>query len=110
MIIDPRIRKKESFKVGPEYLALFLTAGIAGVSGGTWVATKLLSRAHERVKQLTDRLQFQENKLDHLEEQVNRMPLEYVLKVDFLREIQQMHDNFKQINSKLDRMMERILK
>jgi predicted RNase H-like nuclease (RuvC/YqgF family) len=96
--------------VGPEYLAILLTAGIAGVSGGTWVATQLLSRAHERVKQLSDWVQTQEMKLDHLEEQVSRMPLEYVLKVDFLREIQQMHDNFKQINTKLDKMMERILK
>ncbi len=30
-----------------------------------------------------------------LEDDLKRMPLEYVLKVDFLREIQQMHDNFK---------------
>jgi hypothetical protein len=37
------------------------------------------------------------------------MPLEYVLKVDFLREIQQMHDNFNQINNKLDKLMEKLL-
>jgi hypothetical protein len=35
--------------------------------------------------------------------------LEYVLKVDFLREIQQMHDNFNQINNKLDKLMEKLL-
>jgi hypothetical protein len=37
------------------------------------------------------------------------MPLEYVLKVDFLREIQNMHDNFQQINNKLDKLMEKLL-
>jgi hypothetical protein len=37
------------------------------------------------------------------------MPLEYVLKVDFLREIKEMHDNFKQINNKLDKLMEKLL-
>jgi hypothetical protein len=36
------------------------------------------------------------------------MPLEYVLKVDFLRELQQMHDNFKQINAKLDKLIEKL--
>jgi hypothetical protein len=37
------------------------------------------------------------------------MPLEYVLKVDFLREIQQMHDNLSQINTKLDKLIEKLL-
>jgi len=44
-----------------------------------------------------------------LENQVNRLPLEYVLKVDFLREIKEMHDNFKQINMKLDKLVEKLL-
>jgi predicted RNase H-like nuclease (RuvC/YqgF family) len=96
--------------VGPEYLALGLTAVVAGISGGTWTANKILSRMVERIKQLNGLVAAQETKLDNLEEQLNRLPLEYVLKVDFLREIQQMHDNFKQINSKLDRMMDRLLK
>ena len=96
--------------MGPEYLALAVTAIAAGVSGGTWTANKILTRVHERIKQIDNLVVAQELKLDHLEEQINRLPLEYVLKVDFLREIQQMHDNFKQINSKLDRMMDRLLK
>jgi hypothetical protein len=37
------------------------------------------------------------------------MPMEYVLKVDFLREIQEMHNNFREINNKLDKLMEKIL-
>jgi hypothetical protein len=61
------------------------------------------------MKQLHDMLITQENKVTSLENQVNRMPLEYVLKVDFLREIQEMHDNFKQINIKLDKLMEKLL-
>ena len=44
-----------------------------------------------------------------MEDQVNRMPLDYVLKVDFLREIQEMHNNFREINSKLDKLMEKLL-
>jgi hypothetical protein len=51
----------------------------------------------------------QENRLTSLENQVNRLPLEYVLKVDFLREIKEMHDNFKQINMKLDKLVEKLL-
>jgi hypothetical protein len=54
-------------------------------------------------------LNTQENRLNSLENQLNRLPLEYVLKVDFLREIQEMHDNFRQINIKLDKLMEKLL-
>lgn len=96
--------------MGPEYLAILITTTIAAISGGTWTANKLLSRSHERIKQISERMHSHETKVNSLEDQVNRMPLDYVLKVDFLREIQQMHDNFKQINSKLDKMMERLLR
>jgi hypothetical protein len=95
--------------VGPEYLALGLTAVISALTGGSWVANKILGRSYERMKQLHDMLITQENKVTSLENQVNRMPLEYVLKVDFLRVIQEMHDNFKQINIKLDKLMEKLL-
>lgn len=96
--------------MGPEYFALAVTALTAGISGGAWTANKILSRAHERVRQLSELVHQQESKVENFEQQLNRLPLDYVLKVDFLREIQQMHDNFKQINSKLDRMMDRLLK
>ena len=95
--------------MGPEYLALGLTAVISSIGGGSWVANKILSRSHERVRTLHDLLSNQENRLNSLENQVNRLPLEYVLKVDFLREIQEMHDNFKQINMKLDKLVEKHL-
>jgi predicted RNase H-like nuclease (RuvC/YqgF family) len=95
--------------VGPEYLAIGLTAVVSALTGGSWVANKILGRSYERMKQLHDMLMTQENKLTSLENQVNRMPLEYVLKVDFLREIQEMHENFRQINIKLDKLVEKLL-
>ena len=73
------------------------------------MANKILARTYERAQQLQKMLQSQESKVDSLEQQINRMPLEYVLKVDFLREIQNMHDNFQQINLKLDKLMEKLL-
>ena len=95
--------------MGPEYLTIAITAVVSAVTGGTWVANKILSRTHERLKTLNESLRSQENRVDSLEQQINRMPLEYVLKVDFLREIQNMHDNFQQINNKLDKLIEKIL-
>jgi peptidoglycan hydrolase CwlO-like protein len=95
--------------VGSELLALLLTASISAISGGSWVASRILNRSHERVQQVQTLLNAQENRIDSLENQLNRLPLEYVLKVDFLREIKEMHDNFKQINNKLDKLMEKIL-
>jgi hypothetical protein len=95
--------------VGPEYLAIGLTAIVSALTGGSWVANKILGRSYERMKQLRDIMTTQENKVTSLENQVNRMPLEYVLKVDFLREIQEMHDNFNQINIKLDKLIEKLL-
>lgn len=64
--------------------------------------SKLMSR-------LSERISSQNRRVDLLEDQVNRMPLDYVLKVDFLREIQEMHNNFREINSKLDKLMEKLL-
>jgi predicted RNase H-like nuclease (RuvC/YqgF family) len=95
--------------VGPEYLALLITLIISGVSGGSWTANKIVGRFSERARQIDITVENQERKLDNLEEKVNRLPLDYVLKVDFLREIKEMHDNFKQINMKLDKLVEKLL-
>lgn len=95
--------------MGPEYLTLALTAVVSAITSGSWVANKILTRTHERIQTLNESLRSQENRVDSLEQHINRMPLEYVLKVDFLREIQNMHDNFQQINSKLDKLMEKLL-
>ena len=72
-------------------------------------ANKILYRVHQRLVQLSDDVVTQENKLNRMQEQIGRMPMDYVLKVDFLREIQEMHDNFRQINTKLDKLMEKLL-
>lgn len=95
--------------MGPEYVAIAITSVVSAVTGGTWVANKILDRQQERVQQAFDYIGSQKRRIDLLEDQVNRMPLDYVLKADFLREIQDMHDNFKQINSKLDKLMEKLL-
>jgi hypothetical protein len=95
--------------VGPEYVAIGITALVSAVTGGTWVANKILDRHQERIQQAFDYIGSQKRRIDILEDQVNRMPLDYVLKVDFLREIQEMHDNFRQINDKLDKLMEKLL-
>jgi len=95
--------------VGPEYLALGLTALVSAFTGGSWVANKILDRQQERLQSAYDYIGSQKRRIDILEDQINRMPLEYVLKVDFLREIKEMHDNFKQINNKLDKLMEKLL-
>ena len=88
--------------MGPEYLAIVLTAVISAATGGSWVMSKLMSRLDKRIN-------AQSRRVDLLEDQVNRMPLDYVLKVDFLREIQEMHNNFREINSKLDKLVEKLL-
>lgn len=95
--------------MGPEYLAVIATAIVSAFTGGTWIANKILDRQQERVQQAFDYIGSQKRRIDLLEDQVNRMPIEYVLKADFLREIKEMHDNFKQINNKLDKLMEKLL-
>lgn len=95
--------------MGPEYLALALTAFVSAVSSGTWVANKILTRQSRDIQQAFDYTNSQKRRIDILEDQINRMPLDYVLKVDFLREIQEMHSNFREINNKLDKLMEKLL-
>jgi hypothetical protein len=95
--------------VGPEYFAIGLTAIVSAVTGGSWVANKILDRQQERIQHAFDYTNSQKRRIDILEDQINRMPMEYVLKVDFLREIQEMHDNFREINNKLDKLMEKLL-
>ena len=95
--------------MGPEYLALAVTAIASAVSGGTWVANKILSRQSQDIQQAFNYTNAQKRRIDILEDQINRMPLDYVLKVDFLREIKEMHDNFREINNKLDKLMEKLL-
>ena len=95
--------------MGPEYIAILVTALISAVTGGSWAASRILDRQHERIRQVLSYIDSQKRRIDLLEDQINRLPLDYVLKVDFLREIKEMHDNFRQINDKLDKLMEKLL-
>ena len=95
--------------MGPEYLAIGLTAVISAVTGGGWAASKILSRYNDQVQQAYSYIGSQKRRIDVLEEDLKRMPLEYVLKVDFLREIKDMHDNFREINNKLDKLIDKML-
>ena len=95
--------------VGPEYVAIGLTAVISAVTGGGWAASKILSRHSDQVQQAFNYIGSQKRRIDILEEDLKRLPMEYVLKVDFLREIQDMRDNFREINNKLDKLIETML-
>ena len=44
-----------------------------------------------------------------LEDRIDRMPLEYVLKQDYIREMEKMNSEFNEINNKLDKLVERLL-
>ena len=59
--------------------------------GGGWFASKVFGRMRA------------------LEDRIDRMPLEYVLKQDFLREIEKLDKEFREINGKLDKLVERLL-
>ena len=95
--------------MGPEYIAIGLTAVVSAVTGGSWVAGKILGRQSDQIQQAFNYTGSQKRRIDVLEEDLKRLPMDYVLKVDFLREIQEMHDNFRQINDKLDKLMEKLL-
>ena len=95
--------------MGPDFLTLALTAVISSITGGGWIACKVLERHKERLKDSIQNLENQRMRINALEEHVNRMPLEYVLKVDFVRELQDMNDHFRAIHNKLDKLMEKLI-
>ena len=95
--------------MGPDFLTLALTAVISSVTGGGWIASKVLERHKERLKDSIQNLENQRMRINALEEHVNRLPLEYVLKVDFVRELQDMNDHFRAIHNKLDKLMEKLI-
>ncbi len=68
-----------------------LVAVIALVPGGGWFTSKIFNRLHAM-----------ENKID-------RLPVEYVLKIDYIREMEKMNNEFIAINGKLDKLVEKVL-
>ena len=71
-----------------EHLVAIVIAGITGIGWGTG---KFFSR------------------LRTLEDRIDRLPIEYVLKQDYIREMQRTNDEFSEINNKLDKLVEKIL-
>ena len=69
----------------------FIALGVAAVSGGCWFVSKIFGRMRA------------------LEDRIDRMPLEYVLKQDYIREMEKMNEEFREINDKLDRLVEKLL-
>lgn len=69
----------------------FVALGIAAISGAGWFISKVFGR------------------MRHLEDRIDRLPLEYVLKQDYIREMERMNDEFSEINTKLDKLVEKLL-
>ena len=65
--------------------------GISAISGAGWFTSKIFGRMRA------------------LEDRIDRMPLEYVLKQGYIREMEKMNEEFYSINNKLDKLMEKIL-
>jgi HAMP domain-containing protein len=95
--------------MGPDFLTLALTAVISSITGGGWIASKVLERHQERLKDSVQQVENQRRRINALEEHVNRMPLEYVLKADFVREMRDMNDHFRAIHNKLDKLVEKLI-
>ena len=96
--------------MGPDFIPLLLTAIISSITGGGWIASKVLDRHRERLKDTMQTVEFQRARINTLEEHVNRMPLEYVLKADFVREMRDMNDHFRAIHNKLDKLVEKLIR
>ena len=95
--------------MGSEFIPLLLTAIVSSITGGGWVASKVLDRHRERLKDTMQTVEIQRARINTIEEHVNRMPLEYVLKADFVREMREMNDHFRAIHNKLDKLMEKLI-
>ena len=89
---------------------LLVTIVVACVTGGGWAASRILDRYNERIRALHEMVEVEKQRVNDLDHRIDQLPMEYVLKVDFIREIETMHDNFRLIHDKLDKLMEYILK
>lgn len=95
--------------MGPEYLTVIVTSIVSAVTGGAWVANKTLERTRDRMVNLSDQLREQNERIKDLEKVSSLLPIEYVLKADYLRELQSMNSQFEQINNKLDQLIRSFL-
>ena len=88
---------------------LLVTIVVAAVTGGGWTAARILDRYHDRLNALHEALEVEKQRVNSLDHRVDQLPVDYVLKADFVREIESMHDNFRVIHDKLDKMLEMLL-
>lgn len=95
--------------LGPEYLTVIVTSIVSAVTGGAWVANKTLERTRDKITHLSDIMHLQDERIKDLEKTSTLLPIEYVLKADYLRELQSMNTQFEQINNKLDQLIQNIL-
>ena len=95
--------------MGIEVLAVALSAVVSAVAGGTWVGSKILERTQERVRNLHEELEVEKAKIEALDHRVDQLPMTYVLRQDFIREMDEVKMNFKIIHTKLDKMLEVLL-
>ena len=89
---------------------LLVTIVVACVTGGGWAASRILDRYNERIRALHEMVEVEKQRVNDLDHRIDQLPMEYVLKVDFIREIESMHDNFRLIHDKLDKLMEMMFK
>ena len=95
--------------MGIEVAAVVLSAVVSAIAGGTWVGSKILERTQERVRNLHEDLEVEKAKIEALDHRVDQLPMTYVLRQDFIREMDEVKMNFKIIHSKLDKMLEVLL-
>lgn len=91
--------------MGTEGILLLMGIAVPVITGSGWGLNKLLNSVHQKLDRMKRRVDGID---DHINSMYHKMPIDYVLKVDFIREMQQMQDNFKQINMKLDKLIEKL--
>jgi hypothetical protein len=99
--------------MGADYLGVIIAAIASAATAGTWVSRRGYERVNERIKNLNEKVDDDAEKINErvkeLEAMSTRLPIEYVLKADYIRELQKMNLQFNQIQEKLDRLITSIL-
>lgn len=81
---------------------------MGGETIATLVASALafLTWSHQqRQKELDNKFKFYKEKIQGVEERLNNLPLQYVLKVDLDVQIEDMRTRLRDINDKLDQLL-----
>ena len=65
--------------MGPEYVAIALTACISALTGGSWLANRIMDRQKERVEEAFSYISAQQGPIDCLQGVFKQLPIAYVL-------------------------------